>query len=103
MFQQAKYFFEPLIETELNLIAQNETERKWLQQIIFHHLVFVFLSHGQKNTRPSLIKVIKENKFDYQLISKLNQLEPAINQELLEKSLTFILTNIQARLETAAV
>ncbi len=103
MFKQAKYFFEPLIETELNLIAQTEIEKQQLKQIIFCHLIFVFLSHGQRNMRPSLTTIIKENQFDYQLIDKLSQLEPTINQELVEKSLTFILTNIQARLETATV
>ena len=99
MFNRANYFFEPLIEKEIDLIAHSETEKKLVNRIILYRLVFVFLSQTEQNLRPAVIEMLKDHLYDYDLVQKLNQVNSNINAELLERSLSFILDNIQSRLE----
>ncbi len=101
MFKKPQYFFEPLVLEEFELIAKDKTELKWLKKIVFNHLLFVILSRTPSNLRPQTIKLIKEQLYSDRLLEQLSQLNPKLNLEIIEQALSFILTQVQTRLENA--
>jgi len=102
MFNKPSYFFEPLIENELDLYAHNGKEKETIKKIVFYHLLFAILSQTPENLRPAIVQEIKTHLYQFDLIERLVRVNPKINDELIERSISFILTQVQSRLENAA-
>ena len=102
MFTQSRYFFEPLINEEIDLIAQNSSERKLMLRVVLNRLIFVFFSQTKKSQHPELLDLLTKKLHDDHLMTDLAQLNPEINSELIERSLAHVLQNIQSRLENQA-
>ncbi len=96
-----QYFFEPLIKTELDLLAKDKGERELMLKIVLYHLLFTFYSHTPENLHQTLTLKLKDDLYDFNLIDKLSALNPKINQEVIERALQFILSQIQTRLENS--
>ena len=96
-----QYFFEPLVKTELELLAKDSTERELLTQVVLYHLLFTFYSHTPPNLHPALTEKLKNNLYNFELTAELARLNPKINQEVVERALRFILSQVQSRLENS--